>query len=316
MGQEPAVEVSGLSRRFGRHEAVTDLTFCVAPGTIFGLLGPNGAGKTTTLRLLATLLEPTGGHAYLHGIDLLLQPRQARHRLGYMPDQHQVREGLTVREYLDLHAACHGLHRRERAPLLDDVLRLCDLEPLAAREVSTLSRGVRQRLVLARALAHDPQVLLLDEPASGLDPRARLELLELLRELASMGKTILVSSHILQELSGVCTAIAILEAGRLRACGTIAELTRQVTRGARFRVAVEVSGDQAAAARALERVSGVTEVRPDGDGLVVRFDGAREHLGQLTRALGDTPAVELLRFDPEEPSLEELFLSLTTGTVS
>ena len=185
---EPLLEVIGLGRRFGAREVVRQLTFCVERGEMLALLGPNGAGKTTTLRLLATLLQPTSGHIYLEGLDLVRQPLVGRRRLGYLPEHLGVPEGVTAREYLDLHAACHGLSRQARRPLVEDVLQLCGLRALGGRDVSTLSRGGRQRLLLGRALVHDPDLLLLDEPLSGLDLRARQELLEVLGELARLGK--------------------------------------------------------------------------------------------------------------------------------
>ncbi|MBA2275998.1 MAG: ABC transporter ATP-binding protein, partial [Chloroflexi bacterium] len=201
-----ALRTKGLVKRYGRKLAVAGVDLEIAPGEIFGLVGPNGAGKTTTIRMLATLLAPSAGEAEICGYDVARQPDAVRAVIGYMPDTFGVYDDMRVWEYLDFFARCYGISATRRRQMVGDLLELVDLTDKREDYVQALSRGMQQRLCLAHALAHDPQVLLLDEPASGLDPRARAELRELLRELRSLGKTIVISSHILPELEELCTA--------------------------------------------------------------------------------------------------------------
>jgi ABC-2 type transport system ATP-binding protein len=217
----PTIRVRHLWHRFGNLDVLRDVTFDVGPGEIFGFIGPNGAGKTTTIRVMATLLEPMAGRVEIDGFDVTLDPHAVRQRIGYMPDHAGVYDRITVREYLEFFA---DAYRIPSLGVVDAVLELTDLGKIQDRTVSTMSKGMKQRLQLGRILLHDPKVLILDEPASDLDPRARIEIRDLLLELRGLGKTIFLSSHILTELSDVCTSVGILERGRLVVAGPIGEI--------------------------------------------------------------------------------------------
>ena len=218
----PTIRVRHLWHRFGNVDVLRDVTFDVGPGEIFGFIGPNGAGKTTTIRVMATLLEPMAGRVEIDGIDVTINPHEVRRRIGYMPDHAGVYDRITVREYLEFFA---DAFRVPSIGIVDAVLELTDLGKIQDRIVATMSKGMKQRLQLGRILLHDPNVLILDEPASDLDPRARIEIRDLLLELRGLGKTIFLSSHILTELSDVCTSIGILERGRLVVAGPIGEIS-------------------------------------------------------------------------------------------
>jgi ABC-2 type transport system ATP-binding protein len=221
----PAIRVRHLHHRFGALDVLRDVSFDVAHGEIFGFIGPNGAGKTTTIRVMATLLEPMAGRVEIDGVDVTVDPESVRRTIGYMPDHAGVYERITVREYLEFFA---DAFRVQSLGVVDAVLELTDLGRLADRLVVTMSKGMKQRLQLARILLHDPKVLILDEPASDLDPRARIEIRDLLVELRRLGKTVFLSSHILTELADICTSVAILERGRLVVAGPIAEIGAQL----------------------------------------------------------------------------------------
>ncbi|WP_437568875.1 ABC transporter ATP-binding protein [Sorangium sp. So ce542] len=221
----PTIRVRHLSHRFGALDVLRDVTFDVGPGEIFGFIGPNGAGKTTTIRVMATLLEPMAGRVEIDGVDVTLDPAAVRRSIGYMPDHAGVYDRITVREYLEFFA---DAFRVPSLDVVDAVLELTDLGRIQDRIVATMSKGMKQRLQLGRILLHDPKVLILDEPASDLDPRARIEIRDLLLELRSLGKTIFLSSHILTELSDVCTSIGILEKGRLVVAGPIGEIAARL----------------------------------------------------------------------------------------
>src|SRR5207245_2445269 len=220
--ERPVIAVEALRKQYGGHAALRGLELNVPAGEIFGFVGPNGAGKTTTIRILATLTAADAGSATIGGIPVGQDPHGVRELIGYMPDFFGVYDRLTSEEYLEFYAACHGVARRRRRKVARDLLELVDLTDRTDDQVDTLSRGMKQRLCLARALVHDPQVLLLDEPASGLDPRARVEMRELIRELRRMGKTIFVSSHILPELEELCTWVGFIDDGRMLAAGPLA----------------------------------------------------------------------------------------------
>jgi ABC-2 type transport system ATP-binding protein len=209
------IETKNLTKNYGNLTAVDDLNLAIKDGDIFGFIGPNGAGKTTTMRILVTLLEPTRGSAFINGLDVRKDGKKVRRLVGYMPDFMGVYDDLKVFEYLEFFAAAFGIERKKRKSIVEGVLELTDLESKKSATVDSLSRGMQQRLGLARVLIHDPKVLILDEPASGLDPRARIEIRGLLRELKRMGKTIMISSHILSELEEICDHVGIIEHGRL-----------------------------------------------------------------------------------------------------
>src|SRR2546421_7993653 len=229
---------------YGKRPALDHVSFEVPEREIFGFVGPNGAGKTTTLRILAALLEPTEGKAYIGGADVMKEREKVHTRIGYMPDFFGVYDQLTVAEYLDFYAACYRQPKQRRQKIVDDLLALVGMTERKNQLVDTLSRGLKQRLGLARALVHDPAVLLLDEPASGLDPRARIEMKELIRELRRMGKTILISSHILPELEELCTWVGFIDNGRMAAAGPMAEVRDAVVSGRRLRVELADAGEE------------------------------------------------------------------------
>ena len=306
------VRASGLVKRYDRTVAVAGVDLEIGAGEIFGLVGPNGAGKTTTLRILATLIRPDGGDAEIAGSSLSRNPNDVRRVLGFMPDSFGVYDEMKVWEYLDFFARCYGIPADRRRRMIGDLLDLVDLGPKRDTYVQGLSRGMQQRLCLAHALVHDPQVLLLDEPASGLDPRARVELRELLRELRSLGKTILVSSHILPELEELCTSVAIIDRGRVLAHGPVAEIERRLRVGAVYRI--RVLGDPAAleAARAwLEARASVATAAILKDGEIeLGFQGDDEAASGL---LADAvmAGMRITTFARAASDLEELFLQVT-----
>ncbi len=302
-----------LVKRYPGTLAVAGMDLAVGQGEIFGLVGPNGAGKSTTLRILATLLTATSGHAEVAGIDVLRNPDDARRVLGFMPDVFGVYDDMKVWEYLDFFARCYGIPAAKRRRMIGDLLDLVDLGDKRNAYVQGLSRGMQQRLCLAHALVHDPKVLLLDEPASGLDPRARVELRELLRELRSIGKTILISSHILPELEELCTSVAIVDRGQVLAQGKVSDIERRLRFGAVLRVRLLLEGEELEAAR--DRFS----QDPDVATAVLLDDGTIE-LGfrgddaASVRLLSESVAagMPIVSFARAASDLEELFLQVTS----
>jgi len=284
------VSVRGLTKRYGDLTALDQLDLDIPRGAVFGMIGPNGAGKSTTFAILATLLLPTSGTATVCGADPSLQPKDVRKRLGYMPDVMGVYDRLRVDEYLEFHAAAYGVPRNDWPDLVDGLLELVDLDVKRDSMVDRLSRGMKQRLSLARALVHDPELLILDEPASGLDPRARIEFRALLGELQRLGKTILISSHILAELQQICSDVAVIEAGRLLASGTPEAILEQL--GSGRRVTVRFLG-------------GETAEYPVAD------EG--EQAALLKRLLAEDR--EITEFTLNRHDLEDLFLQITEGIV-
>jgi ABC-2 type transport system ATP-binding protein len=311
------IETQNLTKCYKRLTAVKDLSLQVEVGAVFGFIGPNGAGKTTTMRVLSTLLDPTAGSAWVAGCSVTGDPRGVRQAIGYMPDFFGVYDDMLVWEYLDFFGRCYDLPAARREALSSDLLELVDLGHRRDDPVESLSRGMKQRLCLARTLVHDPQVLILDEPASGLDPRARIEIRELLRELQAMGKTILVSSHILSELAELCTHIGIIEAGQLVAAGNLAEMRQQLQ--AQRIVIVGLTGQVAEAQAWLARRPDVVQVEPtgaNGEGdLRLTFSGDKNALAQLLREMvgADFPVTAFF----EQPGdLEDVFMRLTKGIVT
>jgi len=306
------VRTTGLTKRYDKTLAVAGLDLDIAEGEIFGLVGPNGAGKTTILRILATLLVPSAGDAEIAGASVRRNPDAVRRVLGYMPDSFGVYDDMKVWEYLDFFGRCHGLPAARRRRVVADLLELVDLASKRDAYVQTLSRGMQQRLCLAHALVHDPQVLLLDEPASGLDPRARVELRELLRELRNLGKTILISSHILPELEELCTSIAIIDRGRVLASGRVADIEQRLRVGAVLRVRVLGDGDAVEAARAwFERDPEVAAASVLDDGTIeIGFRG--DDAGSARLLAGAISAgLRVITFARAASDLEELFLQVT-----
>ncbi|MBC8218187.1 MAG: ABC transporter ATP-binding protein, partial [Planctomycetes bacterium] len=250
------IKTQNLSKDYGNLTAVANLNLTIERGDIFGFIGPNGAGKTTTMRILVTLLEPTHGTAFIDGLDVRRHGKKVRRLVGYMPDFMGVYDDLKVFEYLEFFAAAFGIERRKRKGIVEGVLELTDLQSKQSATVDSLSRGMQQRLGLARVLIHDPKVLILDEPASGLDPRARIEIRELLRELKRMGKTIMISSHILSELEEICDHVGIIEHGRMVFSGTLDEIRPHL--GIQSKVRVQVVANQD---KAVELLSALPEIR-------------------------------------------------------
>jgi ABC-2 type transport system ATP-binding protein len=308
-----AIETRGLTRRYGRVTAVDRLDLEVPAGALYGLIGPNGAGKTTTLRMLAGLLEPTKGEIVLNGQVANHDWREMRRQIGFMPDFFGVYEDMLVWEYLDFYARCYGIERQRREQVTEELLELVDLGEKREAYVHTLSRGMQQRLCLAHALVHDPQVLLLDEPASGLDPRARVEMRELLRELGAMGKTIVVSSHILSELAELCDSVGIIERGRLIASGSLEEIRRRVRQDRMLQI--RPLGDLQEAAQVIRGQRGVGEVYEAEGALEVQFVGDDEAAAVLLEKLVGR-GVRLVSFGEVMSDLEEAFLKLTKGEVA
>jgi ABC-2 type transport system ATP-binding protein len=308
------VRTTGLIKRYPGTVAVAGLDLDVAQGEIFGLVGPNGAGKTTTLRILATLLKPTAGEAEVAGINVRRNPDAVRRVLGFMPDVFGVYDDMKVWEYLDFFARCYGIPAARRRQMIGDLLDLVDLGDKRDSYVQGLSRGMQQRLCLAHTLVHDPQVLLLDEPASGLDPRARVELRELLRELRSLGKTIVISSHILPELEELCTSVAIVDHGQVLAQGRVADIEKRLRYGAVLRVRVLGEAEAIEAARdffAAEARVASAAILDDGQiELGFRGDDA-ESADLLAGAIG--AGIRIISFARAASDLEELFLQVTSG---
>jgi len=306
------IETKKLTKKFGNLVAVSDLDLYIGAGDIFGFIGPNGAGKTTTMRILVTLLEPTSGAAFIDGLDVSKKGKDVRRRVGYMPDFMGVYDDLKVFEYLEFFAAAFGIEYKKRKAIVDGVLELTDLVSKRAAPVDSLSRGMQQRLGLARVLIHDPKVLVLDEPASGLDPRARIEMRELLRELKRMGKTIMISSHILSELEEICDRIGIIERGQFVFSGTIEEIRPRL--GIQSKVRVKVVGDPTRAMELLSAIPQIQKVEPVNDYLSVTFCEGQGADGIIARTLVNA-GMDLIYLHPEQLKLDDAFLQLTKGIV-
>ena len=306
------IELRGFTKRYPDLLAVDALSFRVEAGAIFGFIGPNGAGKTTTIRFLATLLPATAGSAEVNGFDVAARPWDVRRSIGFMPDAFGVYDGMRVWEFLDFFALAYGLDRPTRLRTVDDVLALVDLGAKRDALVSGLSRGMRQRLCLARTLVHDPPVLILDEPASGLDPRARVEFKEILRELQRMGKTILISSHILTELADLCSAIAIMEAGRLVVAGAMGEVLGRVSALRQASIRVLAGAERALAW--LEGQPDLTDVALADGRIRFGFAGSDARMAELVATLQER-GHQVAWVEEHRPSLETAFLSMTEGRV-
>jgi len=296
------LEVQHLRKEYRNLTAVKDLSFRLEQGDIFGFIGPNGAGKTTTIKILATLLRPTAGRATIDGMDVVRDPEAVRGIIGYMPDFFGVYDDIKVWEYLDFFAAAYKIPRAKRPGIIDDVLELTDLSIRKEAYVEELSRGMKQRLCLAKTLIHDPKVLLLDEPASGLDPRARIEIKELLKELKSMGKTIIISSHILPELADFCNKIGIIEQGELVVSGEVQAIMQQVS-GARV-YELKVAEDPDGAAGMLEARPDVRGVKPIDGALKIDYIGDPGEIHQLLRDLL-VAGFKVQSFSEQETDLED-----------
>jgi ABC-2 type transport system ATP-binding protein len=308
------IELKNITKTYGSLTAVDDLSLEIGPGEIFGFIGPNGAGKSTSMKILACLLRPDSGVARVGGFNVLTQGDDIRRILGYMPDFLGVYDDLTVDEYLHFFASAFRIERRKRRAIVDSVLELTDLTEKKDAMVSGLSRGMQQRLGVARVLIHEPKVLLLDEPASGLDPRARIEMRSLLTELGRMGKVLMVSSHILTELAEMCSSIGIIERGKLLFAGSIQEAYRRVQAGEVVRVRLENADTSPAVAAHLMQDDRIAKVEPNGETLDVELkEVGMGHHFVIERVIA--AGGRIAAFEPREIKLEDAFLKLTKGAV-
>jgi ABC-2 type transport system ATP-binding protein len=306
------IEINNFTKCYGPFVAVADLNLKISAGEMFGFIGPNGAGKSTTIRFLATLLKATEGDATINGHSVTRDPLGVRQSIGYMPDNFGVYDGMKVWEFLDFFSVAYQVPKVRRKQVLTDVLELLDLTQKRDDFVNGLSRGMKQRLCLAKTLVHDPPVLILDEPASGLDPRARLEVKALLKELCNMGKTILISSHILTELADCCTSIGILERGQLLLHGPIGQVYRKIQRNRHLLVRFRDSPKRGISL--IRSDPKVLNVQVESNRCTVELAGEDEDVERLLRMLV-TAEVGLLSFADQEPTLEDVFMMATKGLV-
>jgi ABC-2 type transport system ATP-binding protein len=304
------LRLENLRKTYGNFVAVEGTTLTLEPGDVFGFIGPNGAGKTTTIKMIATLIQPTSGTASIDGIDVVKHPLEVRPLLGYMPDFFGLYDDIKAWEYLDFFAAAYWIPKSERAAIIDSVLELTDLTEKRDAYVQTLSRGMQQRLCLAKCLVHDPKILLLDEPASGLDPRARVEIKALIGELGRMGKTVIVSSHILPELADFCNKVGIMERGRLLVADDVQAIVRQVQPARRL--VIKTFGPLNGLRTAVEAMPLVTSVEGEGETLRVDFGGDMEQQAQLLEAL-ISGGHRVCSFAETALDLEDVFMRVTTG---
>lgn len=307
------LEVKGLIKKYGDLTAVNGVSFTLQPGDIFGFIGSNGAGKTTTIRMISTLLEPTSGTATINGADIIRNPMEVRRQIGYMPDFFGLYDDVKVWEYLDFFATIYQVPPSQRRSVIDNVLELTDLTVKRDAFVQSLSRGMQQRLCLARCLVHDPALLLLDEPASGLDPRARAELKELIAELGRMGKIVIVSSHILPELADFCNTVGIIERGNMLAFGPVKEIVRQIqpTRVIQIRVLSDMVGAREFAC-AQDKV--ISAQNDNAGHLLLEFNGDIDDQATLLDNL-IRGGIRISDYHEQHANLEDVFMRLTTGAV-
>lgn len=308
------LQIEGLTKKYGNFLALDHVSLSLGEGELHGFVGPNGAGKTTTLRILATLLSPTSGRAVLDGVDIARHSRRARALVGYMPDFFGVYDNLKVSEYLDFYGRCYGLSAEARRRAAMQLLELVSLSEKRDAYVDSLSRGMKQRLCLARALMHDPKLLILDEPASGMDPRARAEMKGILRTLKEMGKTVLISSHILPELAELCDCLTILDHGHLAFTGTVEALARKMNGDAPLDIRLAEGcgeGNVESAVQALRETPGVSEITQEEPRLLrVRLEGAEDARAALLRAL-IARGVPVSDFHRAAMNLEKVFMEVT-----
>ena len=302
--------INNLTKKYGAFTAVRQLSLHIPEGDLFGFVGPNGAGKTTTIRMVCGLLRATSGSIKIGNIKGAVGSKEMKRMSGYVPDWFGVFDDLKVREYMDMYGSMYGMYARETAKLADDLLELVNLSDKKEVYVDTLSRGMKQRLCVARALLHNPKLLLLDEPSSGLDPRARVEMKELLKNLHSMGKTILISSHILSELSEMCTSIGIMNHGQLITAGRIEEIMYQLSGGKRIHI--QISSEMETAVRILKEHAGVVLESVMENEVIITNSGTDEEISALIGALLQNKVI-LTGFYKEEGNLESLFMQLTGG---
>lgn len=311
-GEDAVIELRRVHRFFGKTRAVDDVSFSVARGSVFGYIGPNGAGKTTSMRILATLELPSYGDAIVDGFSVINDPEMVRRRLGFMPDAFGTYANVNCAEYLDFFARSYGLVGRERTQRLKRVLEFTGAAGIAEKPIRGLSKGMKQRICLGRALIHDPAVMILDEPAAGLDPRARIELRRMIGTLAAEGKTILISSHILTELAEMCDSVGIIEQGRLLATGSVEQIQRQ--RQQHRELTIQVVGGAAEAAERLAARDDCHDVSVEGDLVRTAFSGDVTAQAEVLRELVEA-GVQVAELTARAKSLEDVFLQVTEGLV-
>jgi ABC-2 type transport system ATP-binding protein len=307
------LRIDNLRKTYGNFVAVEGSTLALEPGDVFGFIGPNGAGKTTTIKMIATLIQPTSGTVSIDGIDVVKHPLEVRPLLGYMPDFFGLYDDIKTWEYLDFFAAAYWIPKNERSAIIDSVLELTDLTEKRDAFVQSLSRGMQQRLCLAKCLVHDPKLLLLDEPASGLDPRARVEIKALIAELGRMGKTVIVSSHILPELADFCNKIGIMERGRILVSGDVESIVRQLQPSRRL--AIRTLGPLNGLRSAVESMPHVSAVDEEKDTLHVSFEGGLEEQATLLADLVNG-GHKVCSFSETSIDLEDVFMRVTTGAAA
>jgi ABC-2 type transport system ATP-binding protein len=312
VSEDDCIELRRLHRFFGKTRAVNDISFNVQRGHVFGYIGPNGAGKTTSMRILATLDLPSYGDAFVDGFSVVNDPEFVRRRLGFMPDSFGTYRDVNCYEYLDFFARAYGLVGRERTERLKFVLAFTGTDTMAEKPIRGLSKGMKQRLCLGRSLIHDPAVLILDEPAAGLDPRARIQLRRMIRELADRGKTVLISSHILTELAEMCDTVGIIEQGQLLATGSVAQIQRQRANHRELTIRVLDRAEQAA--ESLPRGSIVGTPIVDGELIRFEFEGDTRAQAELVSRLVNN-GFAVAEVAAHEKSLEDVFLQITEGLV-
>jgi ABC-2 type transport system ATP-binding protein len=306
------IEIANLKKHFGATRAVDDVSFSFSSGQVVGFVGPNGAGKTTTMRILSTLDEPTGGDARIDGVSVVEDPERARHLVGYVPDSLPTHRDISVHEYLDFFARAYGLKGERREKVVESIEEFTNLTGIRDKMLNALSKGMKQRVSLARSLLHDPPVLIMDEPAAGLDPRARIELRELLRVLSSQGKAILISSHILTELAEICHAAVIIEHGKILMAGAIGDLLNSSV--PRRTVIVRVLERQEELHRELLQMAQIENARIAGGEIALEVDGTEEACCDLLATLIQK-GYRVLEFKLQRANLEEVFMNVTKGVV-
>lgn len=304
------LELKQLVKRYGSFTAVDHLSLTIPDGSIYGFVGPNGAGKTTTMRMMAGLLRATEGSILLGDVDMTKNPRMLRAKIGYMPDFFGVYDNLKVTEYMDFYAGAYEIPYRERGEIIDNLLEIVDLSHKKNDYVDALSRGMKQRLCLARSLVHDPSLLILDEPASGLDPRARVEMKEVLKQLQTLGKTVVISSHILPELAEMCTEVGIIHHGTLAAQGTVHDIMRKLTQ--KRMICVRPLGQVERVVAILQELPVVGGITANVADITFDFDGTDEMLADILRRLVEAE-IPILSFQEKQGNLEEIFMQVTGG---
>src|SRR5450432_40362 len=310
------IKIQNVSKRYHKLYALNDFTLDIPRGAVYGFIGPNGAGKSTLLRILAALISPSRGEVWFENAEVSQHPSLVQRKIGYMPDFFGVYPDLTTIEYLEFYAGIHEISRKKRKRIIEDLLELVDLAPKRDELVETLSRGMKQRLCLARALIHDPDILLLDEPASGLDPRGRVELRELVHSLQSIGKTVIISSHILPELAEMCTDIAILQEGRLVASGDVEHIVQRFSINRLFEIRILEAERIPDALELLKKQPTMGNITREAEHLLVAEFNGNEQALPLIMAELITQGIPITSFAPRASSdrLEEIFMSITEGS--